>query len=1060
MIRILFFGFIILISCTQVFGQKEAYKYDYKYDFENSKAEKLFKKARQAYIFDYDYATILEIEDDLVKTFLNKKDTVAANVYAWIADSYYYELNDEKKFLELLIKEYELRKSLGSEGGAINSMVNLGYTYDQLGYYKEAEAMFSEALEIEKGNSGEKSVEYAEIALYLLEHYVFIDDVENGLELGKTLIKFYKGDNYNSAVTLKYVGDLEQISGDNSKALKTYAKALELFAEEGMMPSLEYGAVLVSIAGTYSVLGKYPQSEEIYDQAISMFERLEGYNDEFINAANTGYGLVSIGLGNFQKAETIYLGNLILDEELYGKESYNYAIDAGNLANAYMYWGKHTKALEYNQIAADIYRDIVGEKSVAYAISRQNKAIILSRTNNTQEAIAAGKEAVEIVKLVSEDNIQISYATFSLAEAYFANGDLEKAEDMHTEALKLIEKATGKTHPNYARSTTKLAILNWRKKDTKKALRYYDQTFDNYFTQINTVFPVLSEAEKAKFFYNKLKPAFEQYNSFIVETSRDEKELIGKMYNNQLATKGLILYATNKVRDAINSSGDSTVINNYQLWIGQKEELAQLFSAGDMPVEERNKKIDELTNSSNELEKELSIASKEFAATFSNKEYTWEDVRDKLNPGEAAVEIVRFRDFTPDSAGMFTDEVYYAALIVTPESKNYPEMVLLKNGQKMETRFLSNYRNAIKYKVKENYSYNLFWKPIANKLEGVKKVFFSPDGVYNQISIYTLRNPGTSNFTIDEMEIQLVTNTKDLVAYEPRDLSENPSYLFGFPNYNMGELETEEQGEDADNRGMSRGGERGARGARGGAGKEDFDEMSRSGSIPRGLRGNMLRYMRSNALLAMLPGTKKEVALIDSLYLTRDKKVISYYLDDALEDSIKSMKNPRVLHIATHGFFLESAPHDDANADNYVENPLLRSGLILAGANSFIRNGRISSTIDHNQDGILTAFEAMNLNLDQTELVVLSACETGLGEVANGEGVYGLQRAFKIAGADAIIMSMWTVDDAATQELMTLFYEEWLGGQNKQTAFINAQKRLKDKWKDPYYWGAFVMIGN
>jgi CHAT domain-containing protein len=135
---------------------------------------------------------------------------------------------------------------------------------------------------------------------------------------------------------------------------------------------------------------------------------------------------------------------------------------------------------------------------------------------------------------------------------------------------------------------------------------------------------------------------------------------------------------------------------------------------------------------------------------------------------------------------------------------------------------------------------------------------------------------------------------------------------------------------------------------------------------------------------------------------------------------------------------------------------LLRSGLLLAGAAKTISEGRQSS---QSEDGVLTAYEALNLNLNQTDMVILSACETGLGQIQTGEGVYGLQRAFRAAGAQSMLMSLWKVDDQATQQLMTGFYSAWLVNGKKQTAFREAQLTLRQQFPHPYYWGAFVMMG-
>jgi CHAT domain-containing protein len=214
--------------------------------------------------------------------------------------------------------------------------------------------------------------------------------------------------------------------------------------------------------------------------------------------------------------------------------------------------------------------------------------------------------------------------------------------------------------------------------------------------------------------------------------------------------------------------------------------------------------------------------------------------------------------------------------------------------------------------------------------------------------------------------------------------------------------------------------------------------------------------------IPVLPGTKVEIDGISKVLKASGYQVKQFTQKLATEANLKSVQGPTLMHIATHGYFLKDVENMGSafgiSLENANDNPLLRSGLMLAGAGTTV-SGKRMPNLESNDNGILTAYEAMNLNLEGTDLIILSACETGLGDIKAGEGVYGLQRAFLVAGADALIMSLWKVDDAATQQLMSNFYTSWIKLGNKQKAFKQAQMQLMAKYKDPYYWGAFVMMG-
>jgi CHAT domain-containing protein len=331
----------------------------------------------------------------------------------------------------------------------------------------------------------------------------------------------------------------------------------------------------------------------------------------------------------------------------------------------------------------------------------------------------------------------------------------------------------------------------------------------------------------------------------------------------------------------------------------------------------------------------------------------------------------------------------------------------------LDNKYFKAYKNNIKLKLDDNESYNHFWKPIAAKLKGIRKVYFSPDGIYHLINISTFKNPESKQFLLDEMEIHYTTSGEDISNGLP-EKEIKTAVLIGRPSYKTGAS----------------------------VGVPVADNKTRS----------LVRSFK-DANIADLPGTEIEVTSIKKEMDLGKIGVNLYLKDQATEDKLYKLHNPGILHIATHGYW---SPAGENATDGYrLFNAMANSGLLLSG----VVNYYSSSTYPDTYDGILTAYEAQNLDLENTSLVILSACETSLGYLDAGEGVYGLQRAFRAAGASSIMTSLWKVDDNATKDFMIAFYQQYLKTKDKNAAFVFAQKAIKEKYVQPYFWGAFVMMG-
>jgi len=455
----------------------------------------------------------------------------------------------------------------------------------------------------------------------------------------------------------------------------------------------------------------------------------------------------------------------------------------------------------------------------------------------------------------------------------------------------------------------------------------------------------------------------------------------------------------------------------------------------------------------NELEKQLARYFSQRNDLVGLQNIHWQDVQKKLKSDEVAIEFTNLHLY---NGKKWTDSIMYAAILIKQDDI-YPKIVPLFEARQLDT-LLQRRRGSEPDFINNIYSwgntgnqlnsgkgqvlYNLVWKPLEKYLNGIKTVYFSPSGRLHQLSFAAIPC-GEVELLSDRFRLHQLSSTAQVTVSHQESQPER-IVLFGGINYDAGLDQMQSNAHLY---------------------KQPVEEISLQTSRSPD-KGNS----RSGQLM-YLDGTMAEVEKIRKLADNKGINSVVLTGNEAIEESIKNLygdSSPDVIHIATHGFFFPDAEKKKINpvlpgkADRATqvfklsENPLMRSGLAFAGANHAWGGEEFPFDLD---DGILTAYEVSNMYLPNTVLVVLSACETGLGEIKGNEGVYGLQRAFKIAGSDYILMSLWQIPDYQTSELMNHLYTEWFSGKSIPEALKIAQDFMKFKYPlQPFMWAAFVLI--
>ncbi len=956
------------------------------------------------------------------------------------------------------------------------------------------------------------------------------------LERGITLVQRTVGSEHSEMATaLATIGLHFFQQGDSARALDAFQRSVKVAEKSFGLESLEVADLLESAAECHAALGQYAEAISGRERALEYRELLVETSNLTVAVSRIRLAALYLLKGDFALAISLIGKNIAVQEAALGSagleailresptvEPLKLAEGVGAIANllsrsyaqlcqAKMLLGRYDEALKLANLCRDLNERLFGLESPVVADDLLSLAAIRSDSGEQQQdelVLPLLTSAYQILeKNYGKDNSRLSTVLNNLGLANKTLGRESIAADYFERALSLVEKEFGKDsiacvtllmnlgalrrdEGEYAvalplllrsfgiarkhlgeshRTTTLIAchLAIWQiKQGIFPALVFeHGRPGPDWRMQLLSELPLLSDAD-AEGLNKRLYFITEGLHSMGDVKYRTDSDMFPRHAAKNLAMGKAMLEEASVARTVLDSAHGvrlTQLRDDYRSLQSQLQSLDERQPAAAESVGRRGLLLAE----ARKIEDSLSSFDETISQSLQERELSMVDLAAKLSRGAALIDFVSYRRWDYHEKNKNWKERRYAAYLTFPLAEGSTNVVVervdLGEAAPIDgaVAIFAQRMSAGQYRARdlaaamEDLS-RLVYAPLARHLTNVAHLIVCPDGQLNRLPFEMLRHNG--RYLIEDKTISYVTSGREIARLaQPRDSAKtNAPLVMGNPDFDL-------------DLGSSRREEAHASSADAGAPSGE-QSLSLLTSAPTRF---LSRDFRGGVRFTPLPGS--EIEATNVARFLGDETILRIG-PEAREADLKRVVSPRVLHLATHGFFLpdQEREHSDrmdaplmlasdrpwrASGSDW-ENPMVRCGLALAGAN---HAGAITNAVA--EDGILTGLEAALLNLQGTELVILSACDSGTGEVKIGEGVMSLRRAFRIAGAETVLASHWKVSDRATSQLMTEFMRRWQAGESRSAAWRGAQlsllqsKGAKDDFSDPYFWAAFTLTG-